>query len=72
VGAQVTAILAGWFAIQYPVLINVKSGEHLTFYNTQAPGATLTQLLVALIVGLLLIVPAFIYLFRVFKVKKES
>jgi len=67
IGAQVTAILAGWFAIQYPVLINVKGGEHLTFYNTQAPEATLMQLLIALIVGLLLIVPAFIYLFRVFK-----
>lgn len=72
IGAQVTAILAGWFAIQYPVLIHVKNGEHLTFYNTQAPPATLTQLLIALIVGLLLVVPAFAYLFRVFKVKKES
>lgn len=72
VGAQVTAILAGWFAIQYPVLINVSNGGHLTFYNTQAPEATLTQLLIALIIGLLLVVPAFIYLFRVFKVKKES
>lgn len=70
IGAQVTAILAGWFAIQYPVLIHVKNGEHLTFYNTHAPDATLTQLLIALIVGLLLVVPAFIYLFRVFKVKK--
>jgi cytochrome bd ubiquinol oxidase subunit II len=71
VGAQVTAIRAGWFAIQYPVLINVSNGEHLTFYNTRAPEATLTQLLIALIIGLLLVVPAFIYLFRVFKVKKE-
>ena len=72
IGAQVTAILAGWFAIQYPVLIHVENGAHLTFYNTQAPPATLTQLLIALIVGLLLVVPAFIYLFRVFKVKKEA
>lgn len=67
IGAQVTAILAGWFSIQYPVLINVKDGEHLTFHNTQAPEATLTQLLIALVVGLMLVVPAFIYLFRVFK-----
>ena len=71
VGTQVTAILAGWFAIQYPVLIHVQNGGHLTFYNTQAPPATLTQLLIALIVGLVLVIPAFIYLFRVFKVEKE-
>ncbi|HEY0679057.1 MAG TPA: cytochrome d ubiquinol oxidase subunit II [Chitinophagaceae bacterium] len=72
VGAQVTAILMGWFAIQYPVLIQVSNGEDLTFFNTQAPQATLTQLLIALIVGLLLVVPAFVYLFGVFKVKKEE
>jgi cytochrome d ubiquinol oxidase subunit II len=51
-------------------MIHVKNGEHLTFYNTQAPAATLKQLLIALIVGLLLVIPAFIFLFRVFKVKE--
>lgn len=69
VGVQVTAVICGWFAIQFPVLIQVRSGEHLTFYNTQAPPATQTQLLIALVVGLLLVIPAFIYLFRVFKVR---
>jgi cytochrome d ubiquinol oxidase subunit II len=67
-GIQVAAILSGWFAIQYPVLIRVENGNHLTFFNTQAPESTLTQLFIALIVGLLFIIPAFIYLFRVFKV----
>ena len=70
VGVQVTAILIGWFYIQYPVLIQVKGGEHFTFFNTQAPEATLKQLLIALVVGLILIVPAFTYLFRVFKVQR--
>jgi cytochrome d ubiquinol oxidase subunit II len=72
VGMQVSAIVVGWFAIQYPVLIQVQNGQHLTFYNTQAPPATLTQLLIALIVGLLLVIPAFIYLFKVFKAKREK
>ncbi|HWJ26595.1 MAG TPA: cytochrome d ubiquinol oxidase subunit II, partial [Flavisolibacter sp.] len=67
IGLQVTAILIGWFAIQFPVLIKVKNGEDLTFFNTQAPASTQLQLLIALIVGLIVIIPAFVYLFRVFK-----
>ncbi|MBC7828805.1 MAG: cytochrome d ubiquinol oxidase subunit II [Chitinophagaceae bacterium] len=70
VGIQVTSILIGWFYIQYPVLIMVKGGDHFTFFNTQAPEATLQQLVIALIVGLVLIVPGFIYLFKVFKVER--
>jgi len=69
IGMQVSAILACWFYIQFPVLIQIKGGEHLTIFNTQAPPATLQQLLIALIVGLILIVPGFLYLFKVFKVK---
>ena len=68
-GVQVTSILAGWFYIQFPVLIEVKNSGELTFYNTQAPAATLEQLLIALIVGLLLVIPGFVFLFRVFKIK---
>jgi len=71
VGIQVTFILVGWFYIQFPVLIKLQSGLHLTFYNTQAPVATLEQLLIALIVGLVLVIPGFIYLFKVFKIKSS-
>jgi len=71
VGIQVTFILIGWFYIQYPVLINLRNGEHLTFFNTQAPPSTLKQLLIALIAGLLLVVPGFVYLFKIFKIKKR-
>ena len=70
IGIQVTAIIVGWFYIQYPVLIQVRGGDDYTFFNTQAPDATLQQLLIALIVGLILIVPAFMYLFKVFKVER--
>lgn len=69
IGVQVTAILIGWFFIQYPILINVRGGNHLTFFNSQAPEATLKQLLIALIVGLVLVIPGFVYLFKVFKVR---
>ncbi len=67
VGTQVALIMLGWFSIQFPVVIYSKDGNHLTFYNTQAPEATLTQLLFALVVGLILVVPAFYFLFKVFK-----
>ena len=66
-GLQVSLIMLGWFAIQFPVLVYAKNGNHLTFYNTQAPASTLYQLLIALFIGLLLVVPAFWYLFKVFK-----
>jgi cytochrome d ubiquinol oxidase subunit II len=69
IGIQVTLILMGWFYVQFPDLIKLQGGEHLTFFNTQAPAATLEQLLIALIVGLVLVVPGFIYLFRVFKIE---
>lgn len=67
IGAQVALIMIGWFAIQYPVLIFTRNGHHLTFQNTHAPDATLYQLLIALFVGLLLVIPCFVFLYKVFK-----
>lgn len=68
IGVQVAAVLLGWFIIQFPLIIQFSNGQSLTFYNSQAPPASLLQLLIALIVGLVLVVPAFLVLFRVFKV----
>ena len=72
VSLQVTLVLIGWFYIQFPVLIELNNGISLTFFNTQAPYATLYQLLIALIVGLIVIIPGFVYLFRVFKIKSNE
>jgi cytochrome bd ubiquinol oxidase subunit II len=72
IGIQVTLILIGWFCIQFPVLIEMKNGEQLTFFNTRAPDATLQQLLIALLVGLVLVIPGFVYLFKVFKIKSTT
>jgi cytochrome d ubiquinol oxidase subunit II len=67
ISIQVTLLLSGWFIFNYPVLMYEKNGNHLTFVNTQAPAATLYQLVIALFIGLLLIFPSFYFLFKVFK-----
>lgn len=72
VAMQVSLIMLAWFAIQFPILIYLKNGNHLTFYNTHAPYATLYYLLIALLAGLLLIIPSFYFLFRVFKRKNRQ
>jgi cytochrome bd ubiquinol oxidase subunit II len=72
VAAQISGILIGWFYAQLPVLVQVKKGESLTLYNAHAPDATLHQLLIALLIGLLLVIPGFAYLFRIFKAKSTQ
>lgn len=65
-GAQVTCVLLGLFAVEPPVLLRHREGV-LTIGAAAAPSATLRTLLVALVVGLVLIVPALLYLLRVYK-----
>jgi cytochrome d ubiquinol oxidase subunit II len=66
-GVQTACILTGWFAIQFPVMVYLADGSHLTIWNSQAPERSMTMLVYALIAGILLIFPAFYYLFKVFK-----
>lgn len=68
---QVVFILLGFFFIQAPTIISTATGE-LTMTNTAAPEATLFQLVVALVVGLILIIPSLLYLFWIFKFKEED
>lgn len=73
VGAQVALILAGWFRVQYPVLVSMPAAyEDLTFFNAHAPAATLNQLAWALVIGSVFILPALAYLFHVFKARGAS
>jgi cytochrome bd ubiquinol oxidase subunit II len=72
ISVQVVLIMVGWFAIQFPILVYEKGGNHLTFYNTAAPEATQYQLLIALFVGLLLVIPSFYFLFKVFKKSSDN
>ncbi|MCB0323622.1 MAG: cytochrome d ubiquinol oxidase subunit II [Bdellovibrionales bacterium] len=61
------AILLGWFAAQYPVLIHFKDGSHLTLDNAFAPPAAIDTLAWTLVGASLLIVPALGALFWIFK-----
>jgi cytochrome d ubiquinol oxidase subunit II len=60
--AQVALILAGWALAQYPDLVR----PDLTVATAAAPDRTLRLLLGALVLGVIVLVPSFFYLFRVF------
>ena len=61
--AQVTLILWGWGAAQYPYLIV----PDVTIYNSAARSITLRLVWWALLAGSALLFPSLYYLFRVFK-----
>lgn len=60
--AQVAFIVWGWALAQYPFLVR----PHLTLQAAAAPRATLILLLQALAIGAVLLLPALLYLFRIF------
>lgn len=60
---QVTFILAGWGLSQYPHLIV----PDITFADAAGPPETLRLLVWALGIGALLLLPSFVWLFRVFR-----
>jgi cytochrome d ubiquinol oxidase subunit II len=60
--AQVSCLLAGWGVAQHPFLIY----PDLTLVDAAAPPATLRFFLYTLPIGLALIVPSMLFLFRVF------
>ncbi|MFN8481163.1 MAG: cytochrome d ubiquinol oxidase subunit II [Kouleothrix sp.] len=61
--AQITLILLGWAAAQYPYLVE----PDITIFDAAAPAITLQLLLTALSVGALLLFPSLYVLFRIFK-----
>ncbi|MEO7909318.1 MAG: cytochrome d ubiquinol oxidase subunit II [Roseiflexaceae bacterium] len=61
--AQVTLILAGWGAAQYPYLVE----PNITIQAAAAPQITLRLLLIALAAGGLVLFPSIYFLFRIFK-----
>lgn len=71
VGVQVAAIFIAWAIIQFPNFLRFSDGTALTIYNTAAPLATFQQLVIALLIGVLIVIPAFGYLFFVFKLKAK-
>ena len=73
--AQVSLILVGWFWMQFPVLISKKHSaglDSLTIYNTAASNSTLLYLGYALVGGMLVVLPALVYLLIVFKIGEPT
>jgi len=68
---QVGLVLAGWFRLQFPVILNSPEGP-LTIYSAAAPESTLRYLLYALVGGSVLIFPSLFYLLRIFKVEERQ
>lgn len=64
--SQMTWVLLGWFALQYPTLMVTPQGGW-TLAGSAAPPATMRYLLLALLGGTALIFPALFYLFKIFK-----
>lgn len=71
-GFQTTMIVAGWFAIQFPILVNIKDAPDITLQNSAAPGQVQFYMLIALVVGVLIIFPYIGYLYKVFKFSSIS
>ncbi len=65
---QVTLIILGWGLAQFPYLVT----PNLTFSNTAASDSVLLPVLIIIIVGGVLLAPAFWYLYKVFKGKPQD
>jgi cytochrome d ubiquinol oxidase subunit II len=63
VGALVSLIIWGWAVSQYPYLVP----PDLTVESAAAPQPTLRLVLIVLGLGIVVLVPSLVYLFRVFK-----
>ena len=70
VATQVTMIFGAVLIKRFPVMINFQDKTFLTFSDAAAPDATIKQLFLALVVGIILILPFLIYLLKVFKSKR--
>ncbi|MDR8391636.1 cytochrome d ubiquinol oxidase subunit II [Aliifodinibius sp. S!AR15-10] len=66
-GSEMVLVLVAWFEVQHPVVVAIANAPDLTFQNSAAPESTLMQLVIALVVGSLIILPLLFYLMRVFK-----
>jgi cytochrome d ubiquinol oxidase subunit II len=61
--AQTALILAGWGLAQYPCIV----APDLTIANSAAPSPVIVATLTVLGIGTVLLLPAFVWLYRVFK-----
>lgn len=65
---QVVLIILGWGFAQFPYLV----APNLTFSNTAAPNSVLRPVFVIVVIGGIILIPAFWYLYAVFKGKTRN
>ena len=65
---QAVLILSGWALCQYPYILP----PDLTIASAAAPDATLKLVLLALVAGLVVLLPSLVYLFHVFKSRPQQ
>lgn len=65
--AQVALVLWGWAFAQYPYLVRPAH----TISNSAANPSTIKLVIGALVIGAVLLVPAFFYLYKIFKLKRD-
>jgi len=63
----VAAIVGGYFGASHPHAIEYRDGTTLTWTSATAPEATLNLLAGALLIAAVVILPALVLLYRVFK-----
>ncbi len=66
-GAVVTSILGGYWGAVYPVGLELRERAPLTWHAAAAPTASLDALAWALVVAALLVLPALVWLYKLFK-----
>jgi cytochrome bd ubiquinol oxidase subunit II len=67
VGAEVVAVLAGWFGAQAPQLVPTR----WTIEAAAAPSTTLSAFLIAVACGAVVLIPSLLYLFAIFKIRSR-
>jgi cytochrome d ubiquinol oxidase subunit II len=65
--AQAALIVIGWGVAQYPYLVR----PELTIVNNAAPSNVLSDLLIAVVVGAVVLIPSLILLLLVFKTHRD-
>ncbi len=65
---QVTLIIFGWGLAQYPHIVS----PNLTFSNTAASKSVLRPMLIIVVIGAVIVIPAFWYLYAVFKGRDDQ
>jgi len=67
VGAEVVAVLAGWFGAQAPQFVPA----HWAIEIAAAPSTTLSAFLIAVACGAVVLIPSLLYLFAIFKIRSR-